>query len=368
MVPAYVKYPEMGSKVDNINNKNMLSQTAANYSYILDAATNTWKETGVGITTWSNIWSYKDLGGNTTTPAENVPVWRKHKSYVWNGVKDNNGIFTNYNNTAGSGDDGFDWTIGVGSQPAQWKQTSEVTLYDHYSAALEMKDINNNFATTKMGDNDTKVMATGNARYNELYYAGAENIVYDYWLEPEVRLESGKRSTVQAHTGSYGVETTSASQLGVFMRDSQHRAGKYKLSVWVHKANAANARLRSGDNSTVIPFSNETYTAGNWVLKTAYLTVPSGDFFPFLNSVDGSTVYYDDLMIRPVASSISGYVYNSYDELIAIIGSNGLATKFEYDAGGRLIKTYVEVLDDVANGVTGGFKIRSQNKINYKNL
>jgi YD repeat-containing protein len=71
-------------------------------------------------------------------------------------------------------------------------------------------------------------------------------------------------------------------------------------------------------------------------------------------------------MIRPVASSITGYVYNEWDELTAIIGNNGLATKFEYDAAGRLIKTYSEVIDDSANGVTGGFKLVKTNGYHYK--
>ena len=60
------------------------------------------------------------------------------------------------------------------------------------------------------------------------------------------------------------------------------------------------------------------------------------------------------------------YVYNTDDELISIIGNNGLATKFEYDAAGRLIKTYVEVVDDAPNGIIGGFKLTSVNKLNNK--
>lgn len=366
IVPAYTKYPTMGSKVSNINNVNMLSQIAAEYSYILDSGI--WKETGVGITTWSNVWSYKDIGGNTTTPTLNKDkIWRKHKSYVWNGLVDSNGIFSGYVNTSGS-DDGFDWTIGVGSQPSQWKQISEVTLYDNFSNVLEAKDINQNLVSTKMGDYDSKTIATGNAGYNEMFYSGAENIMHNYWLEPEVRLQNGTRNNSYSHTGLYSVETSSNSQFGVFMRSGQHKAGKYKLSVWIHKNNVANARLRVWDNTNLLPFSNESYTAGDWVLKTAYFDVTSGDFYPFLNSADGSKVYYDDLMIRPVVSKVTGYVYNQYDELTHIIGNNGLATRFEYDNSGALIKTYVEVIDDASNGIVGGFKLKTENKIKYKNL
>ena len=373
IVPAYIKYPEMGSKVDNLDNKNMLSQTAANYSYILDKASNDWKETGVGITTWSNIWSYKDITGATvsilgTAPAKDK-IWRKHKTYVWNGVKDANGIFINYDKINGSKDDNFNWAIGVG-QPSQWKQTSEVTLYNHYSTPLEMKDVNGNLASTKMGDKDTKIMVTGNAGYNEMFYSGAENttdVLGVNWLDPDIRIANATRTNRYAHTGKISVEATSSSEFGLVMKNNEHRTGKYKVSVWVHKSSAPSAALYVNINN-VIPFT-ESYTAGNWVLKSAIVNFNKDvSYFINVKSANSTAVYLDDLMIRPVSSTISGYVYNEWDELTHIIGNNGLATRFEYDAAGRQIKTYIEVLDDADNGISGGFKLKSVNKINYKGL
>ncbi|WP_396146002.1 hypothetical protein [Flavobacterium sp.] len=365
IIPAYTKYPQMGSKVDDITNRNMLSQTAAEYSYQRDAAGND-RVTGVGITTWSNIWSYKDIAGATTSPTlDKEKIWRKHKSYTWNGVVDSEGYFPTTFNSAT--DDGFVWGVGLPQTNSKWKQISEVTLYDHYSAPIEMKDINNNFASTKMGDNDTKVMTTGNAGYNEMYYAGGENIDNtNTWLEPEVKGVGITRDVTKYHTGKYSIATTSTSQFGVDMKATQHRAGKYKLSVWVHNTNAAKARVNVGGGP--VTFNGESVTAGNWTLKTHYFNVTSAAIMPYVYSVDGTTVYYDDLMVRPVASSITGYVYNEWDELTYIIGNNGLATKYEYDAAGRLVRTSVEVVDDVANGLTGGFKKVSENTIKYKNL
>lgn len=371
IIPAYIKYSEMGSKVDNINNKNMLSQTAANYSYIWDKANNKWNETGVGITTWSNIWTYKDISGTSvsvpsTAPA-NQKIWRKHKSYVWNGVKDANGIFTNYNSTTGSGDDDFNWTIGVGSQPSQWKQVSEVTLYDHFSSPLEVKDINSNYAATKMGDKDSKITSIGNARYGEIFYSGAETNDGN-WIDPEISVTNTSMLNGSIfHTGKRSVETTSTSKMTVSMKNNEHRAGKYKVSVWVEKSNAAKAAIKV-DNATV-PLVNDNVTAGNWQLKTAYIQLPLTASTIDFCSLDTSKVYFDDLMIRPVSSSISGYVYNEWDELTYIIGNNGLATKFEYDSAGRLIKTSVEVIDDPANGITtGGFKVVKTNMYNNRYL
>jgi YD repeat-containing protein len=359
ILPAYLKYPGMGSKVDNVNNANMLSQTAAEYSYILDKASNTWKETGVGITTWNNVWIYKSIDGTTI---QTKPIWRKHKTFVWNGIKDANGIFLNYNNT-NNDDDGFDWNLGVGTK---WKQVSEITLYNAYSSPLEIKDINGNFAATKMGDNDTKIMTTGNAAYNEMYYTGAEYRTSE-WLEPGIKISTASRSTDVAHTGAYSVLTNPYSDFDVLMGGA--KIGKYKLSVWVEKNNEAFASLRL--NGTTIPFT-ESIPAGNWVLKTAILNITAPYYNYSSNTIKlrsgnlNKTVYYDDLMIRPLASSISGYVYNEWDELTAIIGNNGLATKYEYDKAGRLIKTYTEVVDDLDNGITGGFKLINSNTYNNR--
>ena len=364
IVPAYTKLPyqQMGSKVDNINNRNMLSQTAATYSYIQD--TGDWKVTGVGITTWNNIWNYQDISGNISTPtADKEKIWRKHKSYTWNGVKDNNGIFLNYNDT---NDDEFNWTVGVGSQPAHWKQVSEVTLYNHFSMPLEVKDINGNKAAIKMDVLNQKVEASGNAAYNEMYYSGAEEMLHSL-VGQEVRIVSANRVNSSAHTGKFSIAATSSSEFGVYMRNG-HRAGKYKLSVWVHKDNVSKARVRGTQYGTPTEFNGETQFAGDWVLKTHYFDVVTGDFYPYVTSADNTTVYFDDLMIRPIASSITGYVYNAYDELTHIIGNNGLATRFEYDATGRLVKTYVEIVDDPANNVIGGFKLKSQTNYNFKNL
>jgi hypothetical protein len=365
-VPAYLKYPEMGSKVTNINNKNMLSQTAASYSYILDASNN-WKETGVGITTWFNNWTYRDIQGNTATPTvANQKIWRKHKTYIWNGQKDTDGIFSGY---ASATDDGFVWGVGLPQTNAKWKQASEITLYDNYSAPLEMKDVNGNLASTKMGDNDSKIMTTGNAGYSELFYAGAENlknITGTDWLEPEVKMVNATREPAYFHTGKYSVATTSSSQFGVNMKANEHRAGKYKLNVWVHKTNVNKAQISI--NGSTSAFNGETVTAGDWVLKTHYFPATTAAINVSVNSSDGTTVYYDDLMIRPIVSSISGYVYNEYDELTYIIGNNGLASKFDYDNAGRLIRTSVEIVDDLPNGLTGGFKKVSENIIKYKNL
>ncbi|WP_445456089.1 RHS repeat domain-containing protein [Flavobacterium sp. HNIBRBA15423] len=374
-IPAYSKYQSMGAKVDDVNNANMLSQNAVSYSYLEENGID--KITGVGITTWNNEWNYQDVGGNTSDPdleTSKEKIWRKHKSYTWNGLTDSNGIFTNYDSQ--NGDDGFVWGVGLPQTNSRWKQISEVTLYDHYSMPLEVQDINNNKAATKMDVDDTKIIATGNAAYNEMFYSGVETSFLNagFWIGKEVRNTNGEITNEKAHTGKFSIKATNTSEFGVYMQQiNQHRAGKYKLSVWVHKDNAAKARIYntfindSYNTIGVMEFNGENYTAGEWVLKTHYFDcIANLDNYVYVTSIDNTTVYFDDLMIRPIASSITGYVYNENDELTEIISNNGLATRFEYDVAGRLIKTYVEILDDPANNVIGGFKLSSKNKINYK--
>lgn len=368
--PAYTKYSQMGSKVDNITYRNMLTQTAASYSYIKDAGD--WKVTGVGITTWNNEWSYQDLNGVLTSPGvDKDKIWRNHKSYVWNGSKDSNGIFLSYNDVNGNDDD-FVWGVGQLQTNSKWKQISEVTLYDNYSMPLEMKDINGNKVATKMDVFNEKIQATGNAAYNEMYYSGAEESIFGYYVGQEIRIEGAATTPAYAHTGKKSVETTNNSKFGVVMHNG-HRPGKYKISVWAHKNNYLKARLRwfNNDAGNTFEFNGEKYFAGDWVLLTHYTDehfMNNTAAFWYVNSIDATTVYFDDLMIRPIASSITGYVYNEHDELTYIIGNNGLATKYEYDAGGRLVKTYIEIIDDTENSIVGGFKLSSENKINYKNL
>ena len=178
VVPAYT-IPEygigsysMGSKVDNSTNKNMLTQQAMSKTYIEVAGQ--WEETGVGISTWNNQWNYTNTDGSITEDT-NIPanqkIWRKHKSFIWDGELNADGTYLGF---VGE-DDNFNWGVAdAGSETVQpnpkWKNTSTTTLYDHYSMPLEARDINGNYAATKMGDSDTsKVLVTSNAAYSEMY-------------------------------------------------------------------------------------------------------------------------------------------------------------------------------------------------------
>jgi hypothetical protein len=61
---------------------------------------------------------------------------------------------------------------------------------------------------------------------------------------------------------------------------------------------------------------------------------------------------------------MSSYVYNEWDQITDILGTNNLATKYEYDEAGRLKYTYIEVEDTPL--LTGGFKKSAEFNQNYK--
>ncbi|GAB5400282.1 MAG: hypothetical protein Aureis2KO_18670 [Aureisphaera sp.] len=362
----------MGSAFDNPTNRNMLTQVAIEKAYLEHGGE--WKETGVGITTWSNKWTYSSNNDALETPSlESEKIWRKHKTYVWNGEVDENGIYENYVGI----NDNFNWTVGnwpdgsLQTNP-DWRNIATVTRYDHYSLAIEAKDINGNFTISKMCDNDTKVLFTANSGYYESFNTGAE--YYDTAtsrLDPQVRGNASLRTTEKAHTGQYSLKiTTSDNSFGAVLKGGNHRAGKYKMSVWVHKDNYSNARFKQTYGGALQEFNGEKIFAGDWVQLNHYFdrseSQTSGDTIFMVASLSG-TIYVDDYRLHPISTSINSYVYNSWDELEYILDENNLATYFVYDAAGRFLESYNEVVDDAENGIVGGFKLSEKNYYRYKN-
>ena len=364
VVPAYKKYSQMGSKVDGINNKNMLTQEAANYTYLWDKNDQSWHILNASIDTWNNNWTYKDYDGGTNTPtADNKKIWRKHKKYVWKGEINDDGTYINFDDT---NDDNFNWGLGVTQSNPKWKNIATTTLYDHFSMPLETEDINNNFAATKMGDNNTKVFAVSNAKYNNMYYSGAEDLIEGTkWFSGQIRMQTGtsdvSRDNTKAHTGSYSVRANA--NTAPFVIEHVENGGKYKLSVWVHKNNYTNTVVKRVGSPDVSYNPNETVFAGDWVQLNFTFNLNNGQKVYITNST--GVTYYDDFRLIPIASTMTSYVYNQWDELTYVLGANNMAIKYEYHPNGSLWRVYTEVADNPS--VTGGFKLTNEYNLHYKN-
>lgn len=361
IVPAYTKYPLMGSKVDDINNKNMLTQAAASYSYLLNTDGSE-SIISAGISTWKNNWNYWDYKGALQLGNDKGPdIWRKHKSFVWKGAINEDGIYADYTGE----DDRFNWGIGaIQASSSKWQKVSETTRYDHYSMPLEQKDINGNYAATKMCDKNTKVLATSNAAYTEMYYCSLE---YDY--EGEVEVNGYRQSP--GHTGKYS-RNISAGQKAFEVRvpastaRNTEKKQRFKVTVWVKKAQKEKVKIRINYNGLIDFKANETQITGDWAMLTGYITIPTSQTTVAITCTSGRAEL-DDFRLHPITASMTSYVYNQFDEVTFITGANGLSTKYVYDDAGKLKETWVEVLDNAAAGIEGGFKRISKNSYNYKN-
>lgn len=348
-IPAYEVYSDMGPKSLAPANKNMLTQEAM---MITDVGSGSqWNSTSATVTTWKNSTLY-----NADASPTNDGIWRKHESYVWDNTLDAEGTF---GRVITSSD--FDWN-GNEQTNTQWQKISETTRYDYWSSPLEVKDINDTYASSKMGDNATKIYASGNAGYNEIFYSGAEDL-NGSGFGGEVLKGTAQENSTYAHTGSKSLRITSG-QNAFQVAVTEGKIDQYKVSLWSRFGNHSDTRVRVG-STTVSPTVGETVRAGEWVQLNYYFTVSGTQNVEVITS--GGTLYVDDFRLHPVNSSVNSYVYNQWDELTHILGANNMGTQYEYDSAGRLSNTYTEVVDFNGAG-TGGFKQTSNHQYNYQDL
>ncbi len=358
-VPAYTQYSEMGSKTLQRDYKNMLTQNTMTISDVKIGAS--WKTTAASVNTWSSQTKYNDA-----ISLVEDGVWRKHKAFIWKDDVDNDGTYGFEINPHN-----FNWGY-ADTQNSKWQKISETTRYNHWSTPLEVKDINNNHLTTKTGDKETKIFATGNTSYGELFYSGAEDLDQGSdFFGGQVFKGSASLST-DAHTGKYALAINTG-QNGYEVTVKNAEATNYKISLWVKATSYENTRIKVGSASAVTYNENEVVRAGDWVMLNFYTTISNNQKVHV--TAQGANIIVDDFRLCPVVSSMVSYVYNEWDELSHILGANNLATEYRYDDAGRLIETLSEVIDfDVdKSGIieadekgSGGFKTISKNKYSYK--
>ncbi|MBO9620567.1 MAG: hypothetical protein J7539_16200, partial [Niabella sp.] len=356
-IPAYRVYSDMGMATTANKYKNMLTQTAASYSYKVDAGNSKLGLVSASVNTWG-----KDI--DVLTPEYNITqqdgnhstgkVWRPKMTYAWSptGTSPNGmtaiGMFAN-----------FDWSShdNPNAQDPGWIKIGQLTLYDVFSHALEASDINDQFAATKMGYNQSKVMVTGGpARYTEIAYSGAEdNPSSGNIFNGDIKLASAsvQSNLTYVHTGAKSVQLINGTG---FQYDAPinklDNTRDYWASVWLKSGTgtASNAGVFYNNGSGQV---NGTLSAPNsqgWQLATIQIPASaiSGSTLTIgcYNSGSG-TVYFDDLRFHPLNAGVSAYVYDNFSgELTYILDNNNFYTKFEYDAVGRLVKTYRETIPD----------------------
>lgn len=370
-VPAYEKYDEMGPSYDNFadpqnpgTRKNMLSQVANAVNYLGPISDN--KVLSASVQTWNKNWIYRDETGNEESDMP-VPVWRKQSTYNWKSDVNADGTYTSFTD--------FNFA-NLASNVSNWQKTSEITLYNHFSAPLESKDINGNYAATKMGSNESYVIAAAsNASYTEFTYTGFEDKSENNYYGGGTRLLGTETSI--AHTGVKGVSVTNgkACEYGL---DGYTKDKDYVAMVWVKNVNGsintaaaleidfyASSQGYMINSQTVQLTLENAFMAGDWTLFTINLPKPdelaSASSFIKVSckSSNATTVYFDDFRVQPFLSSMSCFVYDNFTgQVTAILDNRHIAMKYVYDDAGRLKETYKEI--------DKGFVKTNEFKMNYK--
>jgi hypothetical protein len=350
VVPAYHKYPGMGLKLQNLDNKNMLSQQAGQYVYKVDNNNTKLGLVSASADLWSTDVAVLDpaIGLITQNNSNNGNVWRQNDSYRWASSVNNVSGLTNLTNFQD-----INWTA-PSSSSSEWKKVNSTTLYNIYSAPLESKDINGLYAASKMGYGNTKVIVAGTpARYEEIAFSGAE----DGSASAGINFGSGSALSGSSHTGSYALNVTPGTngftgQVELAKLDPNRK--DYALSVWVKGSeNISNARLyyQVNGGNAIYNTPNLQKSASGWYLLemripgTALSTTNGNLVFGCANLGGSSALLFDDFRFNPVAADINAYVYDQFSgELTYVLNHNNLFVKYEYDNAGRLIKVYKEVL------------------------
>lgn len=359
-IPAYRNYAEMGQGANG--GKNMLTQDAGGSVFKVDPVnvTNKLGLVSANVQTWS-----KDLPVTVFANQSTQKIYRKQATYSWKG--DNmalqpDGLYPTASFVAFDG-----WSDGSPTSN-QWQKNGEITLYDPNSHALEARDINGNYAATKMSNQYDKVFASAaNASYQEFTYTGAEdtpdalNGFYGGGTKIKdgvevFRIDANDKTTV--HTGNKAIRLASAG-LKAFEYSLSGAANRtYRASVWT---NHADGKIKYSVNGVVQTSTGNFYNggivlsskvAGNW--KLVNLDIPVGSVPATLViwcETTAAACNFDDFRVHPVDGPMTSYVYNQWGELSHILDNQNLYTEFQYDEAGRLVRTFKETIHQ--NGFWG---------------
>jgi hypothetical protein len=369
--PAYKNYTGMGLAMNG--GKNMLTQEGVTYSYkVASDYETTGNKLGLvsaSAQTWSDQLSFAVLQGDEADLSLETGIWRKKSNYSWKGDDQSLGSdglypidhFVEFN-AWNDEDTPYD----------QWQKNNEVTLIDVHSHALEAKDLNGQYAATKMDANQEYVFATvANAQYHEFAYTGSEDEVISdgnnlFW--GGVYLEEGMVNNTVAHTGSNSVSVAAGNKTLQFnINNPGNDHDYYRASVWTTSTNGQIVYAIDG-GTPVSTTVDSDLKSGDWYLINVDIPVEEGSFLSVYCQATGGAANFDDFRVHPLDAAMTSYVYNDWGELSHTLGTNNFYTEYVYDAMGRLREVWTEVLDRELTAVPEGYtgKVRSsKNKIHY---
>lgn len=364
--PAYYKYPAMGLKINNPNNKSMLSQAAETYMYKVDGNNVNQSLAAASVTTWSDAVPLIDINGVSYT--QNDPggpagdVWRKQSTYEWQPtIKSTDGL------TPLASFSDFNWGNPSSSDPG-WKNVNNVVLYDVFSKDLDNSDINGNHGAVRLDYGDQRVVMSGNpANFYEIAFSGAEDAGISQSSNVFVHAGQGSVSSAAAHTGGYSLLLNTSGTKGFTYSVptgnlTQNR--NYLASVWVKPiSGTASTVVLQYDingavkNTSMSSGSSNAKTANGWYLIS--LPINGSDITPgntlnvyCINNDASIQAYVDDFRFQPLNGSSTAYVYDPNNgELDYVLDNSNVYTKYVYDGMGKLSSIFKEKLG------TGVFKL-----------
>lgn len=368
---AYLSYPELGSKAENVSYKNMLSQKAEEWTYLTDNLGRNVGLLGADIQIWKKNWDYRvydevQLFYKTEAATD---VWKRAESYSWKG---------DYTRLQSNGAHRYNAaTDALNLASALWQVSGAPTLFNHSSIMLESKNYNGTiYSTLKMGyDNRYKIAEASNARYQEIAFSSAEDLdLSNNYFGGEVALGNGtvlyksKNPGTITHTGD-AVVSVSAGQSFIFKNVPQGNKA-YRAAVWT---NSNKGRIYYKYNNGTEQLSAapvESKKVGAWYLLEVDLPTNVSSITAFeigVKSSDGTTVLFDDFRYQPKAAVMTTYVQNplNYEHdgtssvFEYVLNNDNLYTKYEYNNKGELVKTYQETLKY-------GEKLISELRTNYR--
>lgn len=294
---------------------------------------------------------------------------------------------------------GATWTQGsynTATSPWTWQ-----TLISQHSPYMELenKDALNIYSAALLGYNFTLPTAVAkNAMLRQIAYDGFEDylltvpdgcILQDHFNFKGQFGSAAALETTIVHTGKYSLRVDNGENIAVtknidttsyttwvpgplittFKVKRQHLIsqfeplgvgtynygnvvaksidGKYILSYWVSASSIhtipTNLIAIKINGSTTLTLTNtgNDQVVENWKRIERSFTIPSGttSIEVKLNNTHSAYIYYDDIRIQPLKSSMISYVYDIITQrLTAQLDDNNYATFYEYDEQGNLVR------------------------------
>jgi YD repeat-containing protein len=388
-------YADMGPKSVNIAYKNTVARLAETKALRDTALINVSDFISYTINTWQDSLTsrrYDKVSDRFKDFRDPINYWVPKAKYNWAGPLAEFGIFD---------DDSlvnFDHDPTI-SNNIHWRNIGEVARVDKLGHVIENRGFNNRFVVKKFGYNNERLIAEAkNTNYESFTFTGFEDL-YDAdpsatvanYFGGEFRLNTGSdttksEGTILPHTGNYMLEVPdNASSWPMYnvkyngLGDAGeelglHRGRVYSASVWVHSSSPDAAKLVAkldGNYNVTEEVRRDdanNVQVGEWILMKLTITVPAdyvsaggtnNDLRFYLENAGSGDAYYDDFRFHPIDAPITGNVIDDKTgRLIATLNQNNFASKFEYDAMGRITKMWSE-----REGI--GWKLMEENAYNF---